>query len=55
MAPRDERGEDTWVRTQVTVRASSEASPVFLKDYHASATQGRATLFDDVRMLDLSP
>ncbi len=40
---------------QVTVHASGEASPAFPKGYHPSATQRRATLFDDVRMLDLSP
>jgi hypothetical protein len=28
---------------------------VFLKGYHPFATQGGATLFDDVRVVDLGP
>jgi hypothetical protein len=53
--PWNETGEDVWVRTQVTVRASGEAVTVFLKGYHPFAVQGGATLFDDVRIVDLGP
>ena len=49
----DETEEETWVHTQVTVRASSETMTVFLKGYHPFAAQGGATLFDDVRVVDL--
>jgi hypothetical protein len=53
--PWDETGEDVWVRTQVTVRASGETMTLFLKGYHPFAAQGGATLFDDVRVTDLGP
>jgi hypothetical protein len=51
--PWDEAQEDAWVRTQVTVQATGEAVTLFLKGYHPVAAQGGATLFDDVRVLDL--
>jgi hypothetical protein len=43
------QAEEPW---QVTVRASGESLMVFLKGYHPFATQGGATLFDDVRVVD---
>jgi len=51
----DELGEDVWVFTEVTVRASGDRLTVFLKGYHPAAEKGGATLFDDVRALDLGP
>jgi hypothetical protein len=53
--PWDETGEDVWVHTQVTVRVSGESLTAFLRGYHPFATQGGATLFDDVRVVDLGP
>jgi hypothetical protein len=53
--PWDETEEDVWVRIQVVVRASGETLTVFLKAYHPLAMQGGATLFDDVRVIDLGP
>jgi hypothetical protein len=53
--PWDETEEETWVHTQVTVRASGPGLTVFLKGYHPLAVQGGATLFDDVRMVNLGP
>jgi hypothetical protein len=53
--PWDETGEDIWVHTQVVVKASGESLCVFLKGDHPFATQGGATLFDDVRVVDLGP
>lgn len=53
--PWKETGEDVWVHTQVTVRTSGETLTVFLKGYHPYAAQGGATLFDDVRVVDLGP
>ena len=53
--PWDETEEETWVHTQVIVRASGETLTVFLKGYHPFAAQGGATLFDDVRVVDLGP
>ena len=53
--PWDETAEDTWVHTQVTVRAGGESLTLFLKGYHPFATQGGATLFDNVRVVDLGP
>lgn len=47
--------EKAWVHTQVTVRANSGTVTVFLKGYHPFAAQGGATLFDDVRVVDLGP
>ncbi len=51
--PWDETGEDIWVHTQVTVQASGETLAIYLKGYHPFAAQGGATLFDDVRVVDL--
>jgi len=51
--PWDETEEHVWVHTQVTVRASGETLTVFLKGYHPFAAQGGATLFDDMRVVDL--
>jgi hypothetical protein len=53
--PWDEKQEDAWAHTLVTVRAKGGSLTVFLKGYHPFATQGGATLFDDVRVLDLGP
>ena len=53
--PWDETQEDAWVHTQVTVQAKSAVLTLFLKGYHPVAVQGGATLFDDVRVLDLGP
>jgi len=53
--PWDGAAEDTWVHTQITVRASGETLAVFLKGHHPFAVQGGATLFDDVRVIDLGP
>jgi hypothetical protein len=53
--PWNETGEDIWVHTQVTVRATGESLTVFLKGYHPFAVQGGATLFDNVRVVDLGP
>ncbi|MGD9048438.1 MAG: hypothetical protein PVF77_10315 [Anaerolineae bacterium] len=53
--PWDEAEEEVWVHTQLTVRASGETLTVFLKGYHPFAAQGGATLFDDVRVVDLGP
>ena len=50
--PWDERGEDIWVHTQVTVQATGPSLTLFLKGYHQFAAQGGATLFDDVRVID---
>jgi hypothetical protein len=51
--PWDETGEDVWVHIQVVVKATGERLTVFLKGYHPFAVQGGATLFDDVRVVDL--
>jgi hypothetical protein len=53
--PWNETGEDVWVHTQVTVRETGQSFTVFLKGYHPFAAQGGATLFDDVRVIDLGP
>jgi hypothetical protein len=53
--PWDEAAEGTWVHTQTTVRASGPSLTVFLKGYHPFAAQGGATLFDDVRIVDVGP
>ena len=53
--PWDEPEEEDRVHTQVTVRATGEALTLYLKGYHPVAVQGGATLFDDVRVLDLGP
>jgi hypothetical protein len=51
--PWDETGEDVWVVTHVTVRATGETLTVFLNGYHPFAVQGGATLFDDVRVVEM--
>ena len=51
--PWDETAEDTWVHTQVTVRAAAASLTVFLKGYPPCALQGGATLCDNVRVVDL--
>jgi hypothetical protein len=51
----DEVGEDVWVFTEETVRASGDRLTIFLKGYHPSPVRGGATLFDDVRVTDLGP
>jgi hypothetical protein len=53
--PWDETAEDAWVHTQVTVQAGGGALTIFLKGYHPFAAQGGATLFDNVRVVDLGP
>jgi hypothetical protein len=53
--PWDEVDEDIWVHIQVAVQANGESLTVFLKGYHPFAAQGGATLFDDVRVVDLGP
>jgi hypothetical protein len=50
-----ETGEDVWVRTEVTVQATGETLTIFLRGRHPRAVQGGATLFDDVRVVDLGP
>jgi hypothetical protein len=51
--PWDDTGEDVWAHTAVVVTATGEALTLFLKGYHPFAVQGGATLFDDVRVVDL--
>ena len=51
--PWDETEEEVWVHTQLVVKATGETLTVFLKGYHPFAAQGGATLFDDVRVVDL--
>ncbi len=53
--PWNETQEDAWVHTQVTVQARGDSLTLFLRGYHPVAMQGGATLFDDVRVLDLGP
>jgi len=53
--PWQETGEDVWVHTEVIVRATGETLTIFLKGRHPLAVQGGATLFDDVRVVDLGP
>ena len=53
--PWDETEEGVWVRTRVTVQTSGEVLTLFPKGYHPYAAQGGATLFDDVRVMDLGP
>jgi hypothetical protein len=53
--PWDETEEEVWAHTQVIVQATGQSLTVFLKGYHPFATQGGATLFDDVRVVDLGP
>ena len=51
--PWSEVEEAVWVHAQLTVRANGESLTIFVKGYHPFATQGGATLFDDVRVVDL--
>ena len=53
--PWDETAEDVWVHTQVVVKAAGDRLTLFLKGFHPFAMQGGATLFDDVRVMDLGP
>ena len=53
--PWQETGEDVWLHTEFTVRASGETLTIFLKGRHPLAVQGGATLFDVVRVVDLGP
>jgi hypothetical protein len=53
--PWKETAEDVWLHGQITVEAGGEALTVFLKGRHPAAVQGGATLFDDVRVIDLGP
>ncbi len=53
--PWQEMGEDMWVHTEVTVRARGDVMTVFLKGRHPLPLKGGATLFDDVRVVDLGP
>ena len=53
--PWDETGEETWVHTRVSVQAMGSAVTIFLRGRHPLAVQGGATLFDDVRVVDLGP
>jgi hypothetical protein len=53
--PWSETAEDVWAHTQVVVTATGEGLTLFLKGYHPFAVQGGATLFDDVRVVDLGP
>jgi hypothetical protein len=49
----NETEDETWVHTQVIVRASAETLTIFPKGYHPFAAHGGATLLDDVRVVDL--
>jgi hypothetical protein len=53
--PWDEIEEEIWVHTQVVVQSTGQSLTIFLKGYHPYAAQGGATLFDDVRVVDLGP
>lgn len=53
--PWDETEEEAWVHTQLIVKASGRNLTVFLKGYHPFASQGGATMFDQVRVVDLGP
>jgi hypothetical protein len=53
--PWDDAEEEKWAHTQVAVRASGTSLTVLLKGYHPLAARGGATLFDDVRVVDLGP
>lgn len=53
--PWDETEEEIWVHTQVVVKAGGGSLTLFLKGYHPFAAQGGATLFDNVRIVDLGP
>jgi hypothetical protein len=53
--PWDEVAEDAWVHTEETVTATGPSITIFLKAHHPQPAQGGATLFDDVRVVDLGP
>jgi hypothetical protein len=53
--PWDEAAEDAWVHTEETVTATGPSMTIFLKAHHPQPAQGGATLFDDVRVVDLGP
>jgi hypothetical protein len=53
--PWDEVAEDAWVHTEETVTAAGPSMTIFLKAHHPQPAQGGATLFDDVRVVDLGP
>jgi hypothetical protein len=53
--PWDEVAEDAWVHTEETVTATGPSMTIFLKAHHPQPAQGGATLFDDVRVVDLGP
>jgi hypothetical protein len=53
--PWDETEEEAWAHTQVSVQATVSAITIFLRGHHPMAVQGGATLFDDVRVVDLGP
>jgi hypothetical protein len=53
--PWDEAAEDAWVHTGKTVTAMGPSITIFLKAHHPQPAQGGATLFDDVRVVDLGP
>jgi hypothetical protein len=52
--PWDETGEDVWVHTQLTVRASGETLTILSEGATIHLpSRGGAMLFDDVRVVDL--
>ena len=53
--PWDEAAEDAWVHTEETITATGPSMTIFLKAHHPQPDQGGATLFDDVRVVDLGP
>ena len=54
-SPWDEGTEDAWVHTEETITATAPSMTIFLKAHHPQPAQGGATLFDDVRVVDLGP
>ena len=52
-SPWNETGDTQWLHMQVTVRATGTTVAIFLKAVHRVAAGGGATLFDDVKILDL--
>ncbi len=53
--PWREVAENAWVHTEETVIATGPSMTIFLKAHHPQPAQGGATLFDDVRVVDLGP
>lgn len=51
--PWNATGEAQWLRTQTEIRASGPRLTIFLKAVHRVAAGGGATLFDDVKIVDL--